>query len=77
VGSIVRVPLSGRKTRGFIVELAEERGGALKDVTSLSSQVPVFDQGLLKTLQWAATHYVAPLAVLMGGTPQPAPIPGP
>jgi primosomal protein N' (replication factor Y) len=25
----------------------------------------VFDQDLLKTLQWAATHYVAPLAVLM------------
>jgi primosomal protein N' (replication factor Y) len=65
VGSIVRVPLSGRKSRGFVVELADERDGTFKDLTSLSSQVPVFDQGLLKTLQWAATHYVAPLAVLL------------
>jgi primosomal protein N' (replication factor Y) len=61
----VRVPLSGRKSRGFVVELADERDGALKDLTSLSSQVPVFDRGLLKSLQWAATHYVAPMAVLM------------
>jgi primosomal protein N' (replication factor Y) len=65
VGSIVRVPLSGRKSRGFVVELAADREGALKDLTSVSSQVPVFDAGLLKTLQWAATHYVAPLSVLL------------
>ena len=65
VGSIVRIPLSGRKTRGFVVELADDREGSLKDLTSVSSQVPVFGQGLLKTLQWAATHYVAPVAVLM------------
>jgi primosomal protein N' (replication factor Y) len=61
----VRVPLSGRKTRGFVVEVADDRDGALKDLTSVSSQVPVFDRDLLKTLQWAATHYVAPMAVLM------------
>ncbi len=61
----MRVPLSGRKIRGFVVELAGERAGALKDLTSLSSEVAVFDAGLLKTLQWAATHYVAPLAVMI------------
>jgi primosomal protein N' (replication factor Y) len=65
VGSIVRVPLSGRKSRGFVVELAADRGGSLKDLTSLSSQIPVFDEALLRTLQWAATHYVAPVAVMM------------
>jgi primosomal protein N' (replication factor Y) len=65
VGSIVRVPLSGRKSRGFVVELADDREGALKDLTSVSSQVPVYDAGLLKTLQWAATHYVAPVSVLL------------
>jgi primosomal protein N' (replication factor Y) len=65
VGSIVRIPLSGRKSRGFVVELADDRDGALKDLTSLSSQVPVFDRDLLKTLQWAAIHYIAPVAVLL------------
>ena len=65
VGSIVRVPLSGRKTRGFVVELGGERAGALKEIAALSSEIPVFDAAFLKTIQWAATHYVAPLSVLL------------
>jgi primosomal protein N' (replication factor Y) len=65
VGSIVRVPLSGRKNRGFVVELSADRQGDLKDLTALSSQIPVFDDALLKGLRWAATHYVAPLPVVL------------
>ena len=65
VGSIVRVPLSGRKTRGFVVETGGDREGKLKDIAALSSQVPIFDVDLLKSLQWAATHYVAPVSVLL------------
>jgi primosomal protein N' (replication factor Y) len=65
VGSIVRVPLSGRKSRGFVVEIADDREGQLKELTSVSSQIPVFGEGLLKTLQWAANHYVAPVSVLL------------
>jgi primosomal protein N' (replication factor Y) len=65
VGSIVRVPLSGRKTRGFVVELSGERQGKLKDIAALSSEVPVFGPDLLKTLRWAASHYVAPLPVVL------------
>ena len=65
VGSIVRVPLSGRKVRGHVVELAGDRAAKLKDIAALSSQMPVFDRDLLKTLRWAATHYVAPLAVIL------------
>ncbi len=65
MGSIVRVPLSGRKTRGFVVEVDGEREGRLKDIAALSSQIPVFDRNLLTTLRWAATHYVAPLSVLL------------
>lgn len=42
-----------------------ERERKLKDIAALSSQVPVFDADLLKTLRWAATHYVAPLSVLL------------
>lgn len=65
IGSLVRVPLSGRKTRGFVVEVGGEREGALKEIGALSSEMPVFDAGLLKTIQWAAAHYVAPLSVLL------------
>ncbi len=65
IGSIVRVPLSGRKTRGFVVEIGGEREGALKEIAALSSEIPVFDAAHLKTIQWAATHYVAPLSVLL------------
>ncbi len=65
IGSIVRVPLSGRKVRGFVVEIGGEREGKLKEIAALSSEIPVFDAGLLKTIQWAATHYVAPLSVLL------------
>ena len=64
VGSIVRVPLSGRKTRGCVVELGGERAGALKEIAALR-EIPVFDAAFLKTIQWAATHYVAPLSVLL------------
>ncbi len=65
VGSIVRVPLSGRKVRGYVVETTADRDGSLKDIAALSSQVPVFDAGLLESLRWVASHYVAPLAVVL------------
>jgi primosomal protein N' (replication factor Y) len=48
-----------------VVQLDGERGGALKDIAALSSQVPVFGAGLLKTIAWAAAHYVAPMSVLL------------
>jgi primosomal protein N' (replication factor Y) len=71
VGSIVRVPLSGRRTRGFVVQLGGDREGALKDIAALSSEVPVFDTALLKTIIWAAGHYVAPVSVLLDRTAPP------
>lgn len=48
-----------------MVELGGKRERKLKEISALSSQVPVFDADLLKTLRWAATHYVAPLSVLL------------
>lgn len=65
VGSIVRVPLSGRRTRGYVVELDRDRSGELKEIAALSGQTPVFDRRLLETIRWAAFHYVAPMAVLL------------
>jgi primosomal protein N' (replication factor Y) (superfamily II helicase) len=64
IGTIVRVPLSGRKVRGYVVELAGHRDG-LKEIKAASSSRQVFDRRLLEGLEWAAHHYVAPLAVLL------------
>lgn len=71
VGSIVRVPLSGRRVRGWVIELSEEREGKLKDIAGVSGAVPVFDGDLSKTLLWAATHYVAPVSVMLAKATPP------
>lgn len=65
VGSIVRIPLSGRRVRGWVVELAEDRGGKLKDISGVSGSGAVFDPSLLESLLWTARHYVAPVAGLL------------
>ncbi|HUO46067.1 MAG TPA: hypothetical protein VM470_04455 [Acidimicrobiia bacterium] len=65
VGSLVRVPLSGRRVRGFVVEVGDRPPQGLKPVAAISMPAPVFDQPLLSALQWAAQRYVAPLAVLL------------
>ena len=71
VGSIVRVPLSGRRVRGWVVELADRQEGRLKPIAGVSGAQPVFTLGLLKTLNWAATHYVAPVSVLLAKATPP------
>lgn len=70
-GSIVRVPLSGRRVRGWVVETVEDREGNLKDIAGVSGSRPVFDALLLKSLTWAAHHYVAPFSVLLGRATPP------
>jgi primosomal protein N' (replication factor Y) len=65
VGSIVRVPLSGRRVRGWVVEVTEDHAGDLKEVAGISGETPVFDPALLETLTWAARHYVAPMSTLL------------
>ncbi len=80
VGTIVRVPLSGRRVRGWVVELAEDRPGSLKDIAGISGSAPVFDDDLFGGLEWAARHYVAPVsALLTRATPPnlPRKAPGP
>ena len=78
LGSIVRVPLSGRRVRGWVVETASNREGRLKEIAGVSGAVAVFDDGLLRTLMWAAHHYVAPVSVLLGkATPPNLPKPTP
>jgi primosomal protein N' (replication factor Y) len=71
VGSIVRVPLSGRRVRGWVVELEEAREGKLKEIAAISGDAPVFDLSLLKGLEWAAGHYVAPVSSLISRATPP------
>lgn len=71
VGSIVRVPLSGRRVRGWVVEKADGREGRLKDIAGVSGVTPVFDERLLASLVWAANHYVAPLSALLSRATPP------
>ncbi len=71
IGSIVRVPLSGRRVRGWVVEKSPDRVGKLKDIAGISGSGPVFDEDLLKSLMWSARHYVAPLATLLGRATPP------
>lgn len=70
VGSMVRVPLGGRRIRGFVTSVRPEDRKGLKDIASVSGDLPVFNDRLLQTLRWAALHYVAPMATLLA---KPAP----
>ena len=66
VGDIVRVPLGGRRVRGYVTSVTEgtpER--ALRPIAARSGKQGIFDPALLQTLRWAATHYVAPLSTVL------------
>lgn len=57
--------------RGWVVEVAERDPERLKDVSGVSGEAPVFDVRLLRSLEWAAAHYVAPLAVVLAKATPP------
>lgn len=71
VGSIVRVPLGGRRVRGYVTGLRHGSTAGLKPIIRVSSKVPVFEARLLGTLRALAVHYVAPLSVLLAKTAPP------
>lgn len=76
VGTQVRVPLSGRRVRGFVVEVHEDREGPLKPVQAVSGEQAIFTPELLSSLRWAANHYIAPLSVVLEKAAPPT-LPGP
>jgi primosomal protein N' (replication factor Y) len=66
VGSLVRVPLGGRKVRGIVTHLREgDATVTLRDVLAVIGDYPVLSTSLLATMRWASIHYVAPLAALL------------
>ncbi len=75
VGSVVRVPLAGRRIRGYVVGLEPPSPSMdpsdLKEVRAVSSPIPVFSEAMLPMLRWAADHYVAPMAGILAKTGPP------
>lgn len=65
LGSMVRVPLSGRRTRGFVVQLDKRDSTKLRDIAQVSGRTPVLTAGLIESLRWAAKHYVAPVGPML------------
>ncbi|MCB2224701.1 MAG: hypothetical protein KQH83_11090 [Actinobacteria bacterium] len=71
VGSIVRVPLGGRRVRGYVVQVRPGDPSGLKEVLAVSGDLPVFGERLLEVLRWAAIHYVAPVAAVLAKAAPP------
>lgn len=71
IGSIVRIPLGGRKVRGYVVEVGPGSADGLKALRGVSGDLPVFHEQLLQTLRWAAHHYVTPLAGMLAKSAPP------
>ncbi len=71
LGSIVRVPLGGRRVRGWVVATGEADRPGLREVLAVSGDHPVLNRGLLDVVRWAAVHYVAPLAAVIAKTTPP------
>lgn len=71
VGSIVRVPLGGRRVRGWVVEVSETADSGWREVLRVSGSSAVFDARLLTTLEWAADHYLAPRSILLAKATPP------
>ena len=66
IGDIVRVPLGGRKVRGYVTAVSDgtpER--VLRPIAARSGSRGVFNAPMLRSLRWAATHYVAPLSTVL------------
>lgn len=65
------MPLGGRRVRGYVIERREGSGEGLKEVLGTSGDLGVFDRELLEVLRWAAVHYVAPMATVLGKAAPP------
>ena len=61
----MRIPLGGRRVRGWVTALREGETEGLKAIIGVSGSRRIFTEELLSTLRWAAVHYVSPLAPLL------------
>lgn len=72
VGDIVRIPLGGRRVRGWVIGSGGAPGDRrLRAVIGRSGELPVFDSPMLSVMRWAAAHYVAPMSAVLGKVTPP------
>ena len=71
IGTLVRVPLGGRKVRGYVVEVGRREPGRLRPIAAVSMEAKTFDDSLARSLTWAAHHYVAPVSVMLDRSAPP------
>ena len=61
IGSVVWVPFGRRRARGFVVGLADRSDfPSLKAIESVTSDLPLFDEAMLRLARWIADYYAAP-----------------
>lgn len=66
IGDIVRVPVGGRRVRGYVTAIGNgEAERPLRPVISRSGSWSVFGRSMLESLRWVSTHYVAPLSTVL------------
>jgi primosomal protein N' len=54
-----------------VVDVADHDDAKLKEIVGVSGELPVFDRRLLRSLQWASNHYVAPTSVVLAKATPP------
>lgn len=77
IGTMVRVPLGGRRVRGFVIELARRPATKLRDIAQVSGRSPALTPGLVDSLRWAAHHYVSPVGPTLARAAPPNVPPAP
>ena len=61
IGSVVWVPFGRRRARGFVVGLADKSDFPnLKAIESVTGDLPLFDEAMLRLARWIADYYAAP-----------------
>lgn len=60
VGSLVRIPLGGRRVRGLVVEMGETTEETLEEIAGVVIPVPLAGRPLIELLDWISTRYVSP-----------------
>ena len=59
-GSLVRIPLGGRKVRGLVVAVTEASDGQLEEVAGVVIPVPIAPPPMTELLDWVAERYLSP-----------------
>ena len=61
IGSVVWVPFGRRRARGFVTGLADRSDFPdLKSIESVTGDLPLFDEQMLRLARWIADYYAAP-----------------